>query len=111
MSFEDAEAFAAQATPDFHAGLRQDPDDESSPVAQVQAAIRTSDGIIDATVSSFHAVDVPGDENSYDDALAQAVSEAKSNFIDYLRDEFDLSYTDAEDIVDANVSNPDMPVG
>jgi len=111
MSFEEAEHYAQQAKPEFHAGIHLDPDSEESPIAQVSAAIYVPDGVIEQTVSSFYAVKDPGSEESYDTALADAAAEAKERFIAYMADKFDLGYRDAEDIVDVCVTNPDLPIG
>jgi hypothetical protein len=82
--------------------------DDQENVVRVQAAVFTPDADT-VVISDWFDVADPGDDESYDDALADACEDARGKLVSRLADEHGISRDDAWDLVDNHLIDGDMP--
>lgn len=83
-------------------------EDPEGRAIRISAAIYFSGSPGATEVSSWHDVEHPGDESSYDSALAAAVSESESLLIETLARR-GLDKGEAIDLVEEQLDRSDMP--
>ena len=110
MLYEEAVEYAQKAKPDICQLRRANPEDENSPIAELTAVMYLNGEAVQSTESEVHRVECPGDEESYDEAVAAAVADATARFSKHLADEFGITLDRAESIVDTYATNPDLPL-
>lgn len=83
-------------------------ENDQQQTVRVQAAVRSSGGD-DVVVSDWFDIEEPGDEESYDDALADACEDARGKLVSKLVDEFGYDRDSAWSAVDGKLIDGDMP--
>lgn len=85
-------------------------ENEQGLVTEIKAAVYIDGCPEPLAVSEGFEVETPGDEESYDRALSQAVDNAESKVVDKLVDEEGMERVEAGDLVEVHVNRSDMPV-